>query len=268
MIFFSGTHSGERIASLCAAYSASLYPFPAINSVDGMATPTAISTAVSPQLLRIRDRLATIGDVSKASTAAQSELLRSVAVEWEDWAQMVARCKAVYATMNLLSSDQASAILIGEGWVPCDRAADLDHILAGASLNDRHPHSHPHTSASSSSSSSSSSTLSPSVPGGRSGLSPQGGAVPCVAHLVIPPSGVTPPTLLRSNKFTSAAQAVVDSYGVARYGEINPALATLVTFPYLFGIMFGDFGHGILFALFSLLLILFEDKLATWRNDV
>lgn len=36
----------------------------------------------------------------------------------------------------------------------------------------------------------------------------------------------------------------MDTYGVPRYKEANPALFTAVTFPFLFGIMYGDIGHG------------------------
>ena len=53
-----------------------------------------------------------------------------------------------------------------------------------------------------------------------------------------------PPTHFYINEFTSITQTVVDTYGVPSYKECNPAVFTLVTFPFQFGIMFGDFGHG------------------------
>ncbi len=53
-----------------------------------------------------------------------------------------------------------------------------------------------------------------------------------------------PPTHFHTNEFTLNTQAVVDTYGVPSYKECNPAVFTLVTFPFQFGIMFGDLGHG------------------------
>jgi len=53
-----------------------------------------------------------------------------------------------------------------------------------------------------------------------------------------------PPTYFKTNVFTGPFQDIVETYGVPRYREVNPGLFTIVTFPYQFGVMFGDIGHG------------------------
>lgn len=48
---------------------------------------------------------------------------------------------------------------------------------------------------------------------------------------------------------------------VGRYQEANPGCFTIVTFPFLFAVMFGDWGHGICLLLGALYLVLNERKL-------
>ncbi len=43
--------------------------------------------------------------------------------------------------------------------------------------------------------------------------------------------------------------------------EANPAVITIVTFPFFFGMMFGDMGHGSIIMFFGLILMIFNDKL-------
>lgn len=54
----------------------------------------------------------------------------------------------------------------------------------------------------------------------------------------------------------------MDAYGVATYEEVNPGLFAVITFPFLFAVMFGDIGHGFIIFISAALMILFERKLA------
>ncbi|XP_069817030.1 V-type proton ATPase 116 kDa subunit a 2 isoform X2 [Dendropsophus ebraccatus] len=95
-----------------------------------------------------------------------------------------------------------------------------------------------------------------------------GASVPSFINRI--PSNETPPTLIRTNKFTAGFQNIVDAYGVGNYREVNPAPYTIITFPFLFAVMFGDFGHGILMSLFALFLVLYENspKLQRTQDEI
>eukprot|EP00756_Hemistasia_phaeocysticola_P030195 Hpha_TRINITY_DN16277_c1_g1::TRINITY_DN16277_c1_g1_i1::g.12131::m.12131/K02154/ATPeV0A, ATP6N; V-type H+-transporting ATPase subunit a len=67
-----------------------------------------------------------------------------------------------------------------------------------------------------------------------------------------------PPTHFETNVITATFQGIVDSYGVPRYKETNPAVWTIITFPWLFGVMYGDVGHGLLITVAASLCVIFE----------
>ena len=80
--------------------------------------------------------------------------------------------------------------------------------------------------------------------------------------------GSKPPTYLKLNDFTSPFQMIVSEYGVPRYREANPGLFTIITFPFMFGVMFGDIGHGGLILLLSIWLVLKKDEILKTMPDL
>ena len=63
------------------------------------------------------------------------------------------------------------------------------------------------------------------------------------------------------NEFVWPFHEIVVTYGVPTYKEINPTTFNIVTFPFLFGLMFGDIGHGFLLFLFAAYLCFKKDYL-------
>jgi V-type H+-transporting ATPase subunit a len=74
-------------------------------------------------------------------------------------------------------------------------------------------------------------------------------------------NNLKPPTFLQSNEFIFPFQEIVNTYSLPAYKEINPACFSIVTFPFLFGVMFGDIGHGSLLIIFSYYLFFYLNKL-------
>ena len=62
----------------------------------------------------------------------------------------------------------------------------------------------------------------------------------------------TPPTLFMNNALLYPYQQMIDIYGICRYKELNPAVYSVASFPFLFSVMYGDIGHGIILLIISL----------------
>jgi V-type H+-transporting ATPase subunit a len=65
------------------------------------------------------------------------------------------------------------------------------------------------------------------------------------------PKGALVPSYIKTNEVSYFYQEIVNTYGIPRYGEINPGLFTVITFSFLFGVMFGDIAHGSVLFLFG-----------------
>ncbi|KAF7995543.1 hypothetical protein HCN44_006650 [Aphidius gifuensis] len=157
----------------------------------------------------------------------RQRVLHSVAKELPNWNIMVRKMKAIYHTMNLFNMDVSKKCLIGECWVPmADMAVVRNCLEEGSRLC--------------------------------------GGSIPSFMNLIH--TDENPPTFNRTNKFTKGFQTLVDAYGVASYREANPALYTIITFPFLFGVMFGDIGHGLLLTLFAGWMVMYEKSLSAKKS--
>jgi V/A-type H+-transporting ATPase subunit I len=62
------------------------------------------------------------------------------------------------------------------------------------------------------------------------------------------------PVALGSSALLRPFQMLVTTYARPRYGEMDPTWLIALTYPLLFGAMFGDVGHGLLLAVFGVLL--------------
>jgi len=85
------------------------------------------------------------------------------------------------------------------------------------------------------------------------------GKSPDTRAMLMPMKGkakTAPPTYTKTNEYTQSFQDVIDTYGIPRYQESNPALIATVTFPFIFGMMYGDIGHGLMLFGFGVYLVM------------
>ena len=63
-----------------------------------------------------------------------------------------------------------------------------------------------------------------------------------------------PPTKLKNPKFFKPFETIVKMYGIPAYEEMDPTVFVGITYMFLFGMMFGDVGQGLVIALIGYLL--------------
>ena len=66
------------------------------------------------------------------------------------------------------------------------------------------------------------------------------------------PAWVEPPTLLNPVRVEQPFRPLVQGYGTTRYGDVDPTVFTVVSFVIMFGMMFGDVGHGLVLVALAL----------------
>ncbi|CAK7564476.1 MAG: H(+)-transporting V0 sector ATPase subunit a [Sporothrix epigloea] len=174
------------------------------------------------QIHEVNARLNDVQNVLRNTQTTLDAELEQIARSFSAWMVLINKEKAVYNTLNLFSYDRARRTLIAEGWCPTH-----DLPLIRTTLQDVT---------------------------NRAGL-----AVPSIINEIR--TNKKPPTYLKTNKFTEGFQTIVNAYGTATYQEVNPALPVIVTFPFLFAVMFGDFGHATIMLTAALAMIYWEKPL-------
>lgn len=73
------------------------------------------------------------------------------------------------------------------------------------------------------------------------------------------------PTLLNNKGYSKNFEVITETQGLPRYGEVDPTPIISIVWPVFYGLMFADFGHGILlFGLGMLFRIRGNGRLKTW----
>lgn len=180
------------------------------------------------QVHEVNTRLNDLASVLRNTKNTLDAELTQIARSLAAWLIVIKKEKAVYNALNMCSYDQARKTLIAEAWCPTNSLPQIRATLQD--VND------------------------------RAGLS-----VPTIVNQI--KTNKTPPTYNKTNKFTEGFQTIINAYGTAKYQEVNPGLYTIVTFPFLFAVMFGDFGHGALMFFAACAMIYWEKPLSRSKQD-
>ncbi|KAF4738108.1 H(+)-transporting V0 sector ATPase subunit a [Perkinsus olseni] len=202
----------QKIRRICTAFGARIYPWP-----NSEAEATSRMRVLDELLI---DKLQALDAYRRFIGEEIEQLVEPVHLGGnsliEDWSLFLAKEKGIYTLLNMFEGD---VTLRCDCWYPAEEEDDIRHTLVrmsstnmvGAMLLTDHDQLY--------------------APAGDD-------------HETGGGHGRGPPTYMKTNEVTQVAQDLVDTYGVPRYKEANPALFTVVTFPFLFGVMFGDVGHG------------------------
>ncbi|XP_077101298.1 V-type proton ATPase 116 kDa subunit a 1 isoform X1 [Siphateles boraxobius] len=177
----------------------------------------------------VKSRMEDLRMILRRTEEYRGGVLTRAADHVQEWGSKVKKMKAIYYTLNLCNIDITQKLIVAEIWCP---VSDLTLVQNALIM----------------------------------GSEQSGSSVTPVLNRI--QTQQTPPTFNRTNTFTEGFQAIVDAYGVGTYQEINPAPYTIVTFPFLFAVMFGDCGHGLVMTLFAVWLITQAECLRKMKNEI
>ena len=210
VIYFQGNQSTslyDKIVKICTSFSVSFYDWPA--------TKSAAQRRIASLEQTIADKRATLSAFEKYVVEESAQLVCPTSENGnslvEEWRLFCVKEKSIYATLNMFAGGEHHVTCRADCWFPESEESDIKRLLSTA------------------------------APASVGALRISATLVPDES---VAKGLVNPPTHFRKTELTSAFQELVDTYGVPRYQEANPALFAIVTFPFIFGIMYGDIGHG------------------------
>ncbi|XP_067233752.1 V-type proton ATPase 116 kDa subunit a 1 [Chanodichthys erythropterus] len=177
----------------------------------------------------VTSRMEDLRIILRRTEEYRAGVLTRAADHVQEWGSKVKKMKAIYYTLNLCNIDITQKLIVAEIWCPVSDLTLVQNALV-------------------------------------KGSEQSGSSVTPVLNRI--QTQQTPPTFNRTNTFTEGFQAIIDAYGVGTYQEINPAPYTIVTFPFLFAVMFGDCGHGLLMTLLAVWIITQAECLRKMKNEV
>merc|ERR1719158_1540135 len=173
-------------------------------------------------LREVETRLNDLQTVLNETRSHKHRLLEEAAKTLRSSYVKVRKMKAVYHVLNMFNQRDGGRVLIGEAWMPTSDSREIREAV-------------------------------------NKGAQTAGATIPPTIEAVI--TNEQHPTFNRTNKYTAGFQSLIDAYGVNTYREVNPSVYTIATFPFLFAVMFGDAGHGVIMLIAALSMILREKKL-------
>ena len=211
--YFQGGASSalyDKFVKICQSFQVSFYDWPATKS-DAQLRIARLEAQIVDKKTTLAAFEKYVVDESAQLVCPRIEGGNSLV---EDWRLFAIKEKSIYAVLNMFTGGEHHLTCRADCWFPASEEPAIKQSLATQ------------------------------PPVGTTG----GGSAKISATIVsddlVVRGLVNPPTHFRKSEFTGAFQELVDTYGVPRYQEANPALFAIVTFPFIFGIMYGDIGHG------------------------
>ncbi|XP_060635689.2 V-type proton ATPase 116 kDa subunit a 4 isoform X2 [Anolis sagrei] len=176
----------------------------------------------------VNTRIEDLNTVIIQTESHRQVLLQEASTKLWSWQIKVKKMKAIYHILNSCNIDVTQQCVIAEIWFPVLDTGRIKRAL-------------------------------------HKGMERSGSTINPILTAI--QTKMAPPTFNRTNKFTVGFQSIVDAYGVGNYREMNPAPYTIITFPFLFAVMFGDCGHGAVMLSFALWMIQNEKALLAQKGS-